>query len=311
MFFCVAVFLLYYGFLKFSPILTPDTVKENAERLHNAVYVIVPAIIALAHLRLPRSASQLGRGAWLHRGWATLGVATLVVYLVVTNGAYLSWRWAGTTEARAYFDALRANSGEWSDPDSTLIPLFVNPAMASGWSGSYGRQDQVLSLVVKGFTVQDLGPRPVIIDSSGAVRPAALIPVVARTDVSNGQCVPGRTLSSTDIRAEVSVPRTRTPSYLVVTYRASQETSLQIVTDPDRRRQVGYSEIVLPAGAHTRVAPLDDSDVRHLVATASGEVCVDDVKVMRVAQVEPEGECRYVDRYGRPTERVPCPDEPR
>jgi hypothetical protein len=47
------------------------------------------------------------------------------------------------------------------------------------------------------------------------------------------------------------------------------------------------------------------------VATAAGVVCVDDVEVMRVAQVEPGGTCRYVDRYGRPTTRVLCPDEPR
>jgi hypothetical protein len=308
--FCAVVFLLYYSFLKFSVILTPDTVKENAERLHNAVYVTVPAIIALAHLRLPPPATRPRTEMW-HSRWAALGVAALVVYCVVTNSAYLSFRWAETTDARAYLDALRANSDEWSDPDVTLIPLFVNPAMTSSWSKAYGRQDQVLNLVDKGFTFGDLGPRPVIIDSSGSVRPAALIPVAAPADVSTGECVPGRALSPTGIRAEVFVPRTRTPSYLVITYRASRETPFQIVTDPNQRRQLGFSEIALPAGAHTRVVPLDDSDFRHLVATASGVVCVENVEVMRVAQVEPGGECRYVDRYGRPTARVPCPDESR
>jgi hypothetical protein len=308
--FCASVFVIYYGFLKFSAILTPETVELNAERLHNAVYVIVPAIIALAHLRLPRPAMRPRSEMWHSRG-AALGVAILVVYCVVTNSAYLTRQWAETTQARAYLDAVRASAGEWSDPDVTVIPLFVNPAMTSSWSKSYGRQDQVLNLIDKGFTIGDLGSRPVIIDSSGSVRPAALIPVAAPADVSSGECAPGRALRPTDIRAELSMPRTRTPSYLVVTYQASRATPFQIVTDPNLRRQLGYSQIVLPAGAHTRVVPLNDSDVRHLVATAAGVVCVDDVEVMRVAQVEPGGTCRYVDRYGRPTTRVLCPDEPR
>ena len=54
--FCAAVFLMYYGFLKLSPLLTQGTLEINAERLNYAVYVTVPAVIALAHLRAPRRA---------------------------------------------------------------------------------------------------------------------------------------------------------------------------------------------------------------------------------------------------------------
>ncbi|MGY1807357.1 hypothetical protein ACI8AF_08295 [Blastococcus sp. SYSU D00669] len=308
--FCAAVFLLYYGFLKASPILTADSVVENAERLHNAVYVTVPAVIALVHLRGPRLARARAGGpvgGRARRAWTALGAVLLAAYLVVTDDAYLSRQWADTTEARAYFDAVRANAAEWSDPDVTLIPLSVHPALTTAWSQSFGRQDRILDLVVRGFRFQDLGPRPVVIDDTGEVRPAVLVPVPGRTETSSGACRPGRDLQPTGVRVQTDVSRVRAPSYLVVSYRSEDDGALSIVTDPDRRRQVGFQQVHLPAGEHTRVVPLEDTDVRELVATASGSLCVEDVEVARVAVRDDGGPgCRLLDRYGRPGARVSC-----
>jgi hypothetical protein len=70
---------------------------------------------------------------------------------------------------------------------------------------------------------------------------------------------------------------------------------------------VGFSQLTLPAGVHTRVVPLDDPDVRDLVATGSGALCVSRLSIVRVAQIEDGGDCRYVDQHGRPTAPVACP----
>ena len=92
--FAGAVFLLYYGFLKFSPLLDEDTIAVNAERLHNAVYVTVPAIIGFAHLRLtrlPGSGRRERRPAGglprprLQRGLLVAGSLALAVYLLLSN----------------------------------------------------------------------------------------------------------------------------------------------------------------------------------------------------------------------------------
>ena len=302
--FAAAVFVLYYGFLKLSPLLidTPASVVRNAERLHYAVYVTVPLVIALVSLEPP---TRLGaRGRWPGR-LAVLGALALAAYLAVAGNAYLARHWAGTTEARAYIDAVRANAQEWSSPDVSLVPLSAPPAMSTFWSRPLGRHDELLGLIVKDFELQDLGVRPVIIDGQGVVRPAALVPVPGQISIVSGACGARDTDGRTAFRAEAHVAETRAPAYLVVSYRSAEPTTVDVVTDPDSARGVGFSQIDLPAGERTRVVPLDDPDVRDLVASGSG-LCVVDFDVVRAADVD-SGVCRYVDPYGRPGARVACP----
>ena len=310
--FAAAAFLLYYGFLKVSPILvdTPASIARNAERLHYAVYVLVFAVIALAGLRGPRrsTASPVRRRVpgRARRPLAVLGIVVLAGYLLVAANAYLGRQWADTTQARAYLDAVRSHAAEWSDPDVTLVPLFVHRAMSTSWSRSLGRQDRVLPFLVHGFTPQDLGPDPVIIDSAGAVRPAQLIPLRGRNVVSSGACGAGRRAGSAPVRAESHVGVARTPAYLVLSYRAPSDATVEIVTDPGRTAGAGFWQVTLPAGSHTRVLPLEALEVRDLVVTGTGSLCISRLSIARVAAVGDHGVCRYVDRYGRPAARATC-----
>jgi hypothetical protein len=103
------------------------------------------------------------------------------------------------------------------------------------------------------------------------------------------------------------VGEARVPAYLVVRYRSRADSTLTVITDPDLRPGVGLSEVDLPAGQRTRLVPLDDEDVRDLVASGPESLCVESLQIVRAALGESPGVCRYVDRFGRPTVRVTCP----
>ena len=51
-------FLLYYGLMAVSPILNSATIAGNVLRMHNLIYVIIPVVIALAHLRAVSASSR-------------------------------------------------------------------------------------------------------------------------------------------------------------------------------------------------------------------------------------------------------------
>jgi hypothetical protein len=306
--FAAASFCMYYGFLKFSPLLNEDTITANAERLSNAVYVAVPAVIALAHLGLPRRwAATVGRRSW--RLTATVAVA-LAAYLTVTNVLYLDRQWSDTTRAREYLDAVRADRAEWSDPDVTLVPLFANPAMATGWSVPYSRHDGLLSLISKGFTPGDLGPRPVLIDDQGAVRPAALEVVSSRVDVAGGSCGPAERPSH-DADLVVAPRVVGGPLFVELTYQAEQDTVVQLAAGLRDGWTLNQLPTRLDAGQHTQLLPVDPSslevvDLRALYP-ADADFCVQRASIVRPVIVEPDGGCLAVDRYGRPGREVPCP----
>jgi hypothetical protein len=306
--FASGAFLLYYGFLKLSPLLldSPDSIRGNAERLHYAVYVVVPLVIAVMHLQFP-GLDGVRRVRWAAQ--IRLGlVACLAAYLAFAANAYLSRQWAETTAARAYLDAVRADAGEWSSPDLSLVPLWAPQAMATSWATAYARHDRLLPLVVRGFDPGDLGADPVILDDTGRVRPARLVDVPGRVTVDARGCmVPGVRGGQTLVRAEVA--RTRDPAFLVVRYRAREATEVQVVTDAGRERQEGYFRALLPAGQRTHILPVDDPDIR---AVALGPVdpasiCVESLQVVRVLAVDDAGRCRAVDRYGHLGGFARCP----
>ncbi|TFV87778.1 hypothetical protein [Blastococcus sp. CT_GayMR16] len=306
--FATAAFLLYYGFLKLSPLLidTPASIAGNAERLHYVVYVTVPLVIALVHLRVP-SIRRRPAGPWPRWLGAVL-VVGLAVHLAVAGNAYLGRQWAQTTEARAYLDAVRADADEWSSDDVTLIPLSAHPALGTSWAVGYVRHDKLLPLVVRGFTPQDLGPEPVIIDDTGAVRPARLVTVPGRVTLDRGGCGGSRAPAG-EVLARADVARTREPAFLVVQYRAPQDVEVQVVTDPGRGDQEGYFRRDLPGGERTRVVPLVDPDVRGVALSTVGDgpLCVERARVVRVLAVDDDGRCREVDRLGHLGDRFRCP----
>jgi hypothetical protein len=306
--FAAATFLLYYGFLKLSPLLNEDTITVNAQRLHNAVYVAVPAIIGLVHLRLP-GARLLPRRAAARRALQVTACLGLIGYLVASNVAYLDRRWGDTTEARAYLDTVRSGTAEWSDPDVTLVPLLANPAMATGWSRPYSRHDHLLGLIDKGWRPGDVGPDPVLIDDTGAVRPAALDLVRPRMDVASGGCGARSTSFADD--ADLYTPRVRGgPLFVQLTYRAERDLDVRLSAGWGSDWDPNALDTHLPAGEHTRLLPVDAGrleavDVQILSGPAG--LCVESAAIVRPLVVEGGGRCREVDRFGTPGRVRPCP----
>ena len=100
------------------------------------------------------------------------GCLALAACLLVTNVGYLDRQWDKTTQARAYMDAVRAHEDGWSDPGVDVVPLFAPAAMATGWSSELARHDVLLPFIAKDLALGDVGRRMVLIDNTGAVRPA-------------------------------------------------------------------------------------------------------------------------------------------
>ena len=268
------------------------------------MYVTVPATVALVQLRLPRP------------GWRALAPVTclaLAAYLVVSNDAYLERQWGQTTEARAWLDAVRDDVGEWSDPAVTLVPLMAPAAMATGWSRPFARQDRLLDLVRKGFTPGDLGPRPVLIDDGGRVRPAALVPARVRTRVDTGGCTPSgsRARERDPLSAEPSV--VGGPLFLRLSYEADRDTEAQLSAGWRTRWTLDALPTHLDAGTHTQLLAIDATrldrvDLRAL--TPGAGFCVRDASIVRPVLVDGRNRCRAVDQYGRAGDVVPCPAPP-
>lgn len=312
--FAAAVFVLYYGFLKLSPLLNERTLDLNAERLNYAVYVTVPAVIGLVQVRLPAPVRRLthrllGNRRWLRGGLRVLACGGLAAYLVITNVHYLDTRWANTTEARAYLDTVRGDAPAWSDPGVTLLPLTGHPAMARGWSRPLARHERLLPLIDKGFGPADVRSRFVLIDDHGVARPATIDPVRSQLEVIGGGCAaPGRFVQDADL---VSIPVRGEPLFLLLRYQAPEEFGLRVSIGWNRGWAPGTSTVMMPAGTHTRVLPVEDVRVALLdlqAVTGTPGFCVDTADLVRPLLLEDGGRtCRPVDRFGSPRGTASCP----
>ena len=310
--FAACSFLLYYGFLKFSPMLAADQVVENARRLQNAVYATVPAIIGLAHVRLPRLRRRPVRVPAPAR--VTLQVAgclALAGYLLVTDIGYLDRQWDETTQARAYMDAVRAHEDAWSDPGVDVVPLFAPAAMATGWSSELARHDVLLPFIDKDADLGDVGRRLVLIDDRGAVRPAALTTVRSGLDLVEGGCGPTSRPRFTD-NADLYFPAVGTqPLFLRLQYRATEDLDIRLSGAWNRIWRANAWPTRLPAGSHTRLVPIAAPHLQGIdlqSVTDGAEFCVVDATIVRAREVDGRSDrCREVDGYGRAGRLTDCP----
>jgi hypothetical protein len=313
--FAAAVFGLYYGFLKFSPLLTEQSITATAERLNNAVYVTVPAVIGLAHVRFSRlpvaRPHLLGqRSAGLRRGFQVAGCLALAGYLLVSNVAYLDRKWAATTEARAYLDAVRASAPAWSAPGTTLVPLSGNPDMATSWSRPLVRQEVVLPLIRKDFVPGATGGAPLLIDDHGHVEPAVLDVLRPAAQVTGGACGARRRFVG---KADLAFPVTGgEPLFLRLRYEADQDIDVAVSGGLGRRWTENAGISTLRAGERTQLIPIDATRVQAVdlqVVTAGAGLCLDGGSIVRALMVD-GGRCRAVDVYGRPGAFTRCPGPP-
>ena len=309
--FAAAAFGLYYGFLKFSPLLNEQSITATAERLNNAVYVTVPAIIGLAHLRFSRlhvSRPHLPaqRSAGLRRGLQVAGCLAFAGYLLVSDVAYLERNWAATTEARAYLDAVRASAPAWSATGTTLVPLSGNPALATSWSRPLARQELLLPLIRKDFVPAATGGTPLLIDDHGHVRRAALDVLRPAAQVTGGACGARHRFVG---KADLAFPVTGgEPLFLRLRYEAAQDADVAVSGGLGRRWTENAGLTTLRAGERTQLIPIDATRVQRVdlqVVTTGAGLCLDGGSIVRALVVDGR-RCRAVDVYGRPGAFTRC-----
>jgi hypothetical protein len=316
--FAACSFLLYYGFLKFSPLLTADLIGENARRLQYAVYATVPAIIGLAHVRLPRVRRRPAQddrpisARWPFMAFHAAGCLALAGYLLVTDIGYLDRQWDQTTQARAYMDTVRAHADEWSDPGVDVLPLFAPSAMATAWSTQLARHDVLLPFIAKDVAPGDVGRRTVLIDDRGAVRPAALATVLSELDLADGGCgsSPPPRARFTDHAVLYFPPVVEEPLFLRLRYQATEDVDIQLSSSWNSVWTANSWPTRLAAGSHTRLIPIGAPYLMaiDLQAVTPGAVfCVADTSIVRPLEVDARtGRCREVDWFGRAGRRTDC-----
>jgi len=319
--FAASAFVLYYGFLKFSPLLASYTIVANASRLHNAVYVTVPVVIAVACLRWtrpqatsPRASSRPPRlSRPPHRvqtGLAPALLAAAAVLLLLTNVGYLEGKRQDASQARQYLDAVRASAPAWSDPEITLVPLYGNPALSTAWSAPYGRHDQLLKLISPGFIPSDLTPNPVIVAADGTVQPVSLTTLESiPLSPVNFPCVaPGE---ARRFLLTLPAPVRGETLFAQVSYTSATDEAGEITAYGRNSISKNFWPIFLGEGRHTSLIPLDTENLRSIsikLFDPDARVCIDALSVVRPAlPPDAEGRCRYVDMYGRPSSLTECP----
>lgn len=305
-----ASFLLYFGFLAFSPILQADYVDATALRLHNGTYLLVPTLVAVSTMRLRRrdEPQRDGVGRTRSRMWPALATAlVLAAFLVVMGGRFTAAAWTEERAAHAYLDALGRTEAQWSDPGVTVIPLMAPSTVGRDWAEYYARQEFFLRFYDPGFVPQELGDRPVALDADGQPRPVRLVTEARMTGTGPATCGgPARTMLASDVEA------TGEPLFLQLTYRTDtamevQATSTEGLT-PDAAA-FGNWAVPLEPGERTVVIPLHSTGLSSVLidwSEADAEHCVVEASVVRPVFAD-DGVCRSMDQYGRPTGVTPCP----
>lgn len=313
--FFLAAFVLYYGFLAFSPILRAGMVDPTALRLHNGAYLLMPTVVAASRLRLRRVGPAGGTGtarAVRSRSpeWAPLVAAGLLaVLLVVMGGRFTERSWTLEREAHGYLDNLARSEPTWSDPEATLVPLLVPQTIARDWAAYYGRHEFFLRFHQPGWVPQELGERPVVIDAEGRPRPVQLVEEAVLEDAGPDAC------SAAGRRQLVGAGTvTGEPLFLRLSYRTSAETSVRATSSEGLTADAapfGNWEVPLEPGAHTVLIPLHSTEVESVLVDWAGEgqQCVEAAAVVRPVFSD-DDQCTGMDAFGARTGPSPCPARP-
>jgi hypothetical protein len=317
----LATAVLYYGFLIFSPILTPETVVMNALRLNNVVYLLVPTLLALAHLDL-RMAARAGSapGPAVRARYVPLAAVVLTaVVLIGTSTVFVGRQWGPARLGHAYLQEVEDGRQTWSAPDVTLLPLRVPTAIAEGWAENYGRQAHFLKYYDRAWAPAPLGERPVVLDQLGRVRDVALLEAArAQLPFEGGRpgCIrseEGRNFIPFSLSDQVS----GAPLFAEVTYdlTAPGQTGVPTVVSSitEKGEDVPSWQAFLPAGAHTVVLPLQSDSVTGFIVgdlPVGVTLCATAASLVRPVY-ETDGQCVLVDPFGARGQATACPTDRR
>ena len=303
-----AAFVLYYGFLVFSPILIPAYIEATALRLHNGAYLMTPTVVAASRLRFRRTDGPRGERAGLPTGPALVIAALLAGFLVVMGGRFTEARWTDERSANAYLRALTSTEQTWAQPDVTLLPLLAPPSIGRDWAEYYTRHEFFLRFLKPGWVPQELGDHPMVLGADGRPRRVELVTEAELEQTGETGC---RGPARTELRSETTV--SGEPLYLRLTYRT--DVPMEVVATssegltPEAAAFGNWAVPVRP-GEHTVVIPLHSTDFDGAIlewSVADAEHCVVDAAVVRPVLAVDGGGCQGIDRYGAPTGTTPCP----
>jgi hypothetical protein len=308
--FIAAAFLLYYGFLAFSPILTDDLIAATALRLHNGSYLLMPTLVGVCTLRLRRRAAEpVGpRPGKVRRAWIAVGAAAVVaVFLVGMGGRFTATTWQDERDAHEYLAAVGRSEQVWSRPGVTVVPLSAPITVARDWAAYYGRHEFFLRYYEPGFVPQELGDRPIVLDASGHPRPVQLITEASLQPAAAPTCRgPARSMLVSD------GPVTGEPLFLQMTYRTDRPMQVRVTSTqgltPDAE-PFGNWAVPLATGEHTVVIPLHSTELASVLldwSVTDADHCVTAASIVRPV-FSSNGHCQAMDAYGTPLGSVACP----
>lgn len=308
--FIVAAFVLYYGFLAFSPILTDDLVAATALRLHNGSYLLMPTLLGVCTLRFRRRAAEpvAPSPGWGRRSWTTLGAAAAVaVFLVLMGGRFTATTWQDERAAHEYLSAVGRSEPVWSRPGVTVVPLMAPITVGRDWAAYYARHEFFLRYYHPGFVPQELGDNPIVLDASGRPRPVQLITEASMRPATASTCRgPARSMLVSD------VPVRGEPLFLQLTYRTDRPMDVRVTSTqgltPDAE-PFGNWAVPLTPGEHTVVIPLHSNKLASVLldwSVTDSDHCVTAASIVRPVY-SAGGECRAMDSYGVALGTVACP----
>jgi hypothetical protein len=309
--FFAASFLLYYGFLAFSPLLNEDSIAGTALRLHNGAYLLVPTVVAATSLTFRRAGTARPAAVSRpRRPWLPIAAAaTAAVVLLAMGGRFTSSSWYLERDGHGYLATIARDEPKWSDPAVTVLPLRAPQTLAAFWAEAYGRHQLFLEFYRRGWAPRPLGDEPVVLDRTGAVRPVQLVEESQLTSGAQASCGEGQ---PSELRAPEEV--TGEPLFLQLTYRSTSEVRVRPTSftgeAPDPSTSFNWP-VPLESGEHTVVIPLYSTALSTVQLDWFGparETCVLQASVVRPVFAQ-DGQCTGMTEYGEATAVENCPGQ--
>ncbi|MGY1640350.1 hypothetical protein ACI782_04365 [Geodermatophilus sp. SYSU D00703] len=308
----VLAFLLYYGFLVFSPILFDANAEWTALRLHNVAYVVVPTLLAMAHLQFGRTrpageVSATGRPATPRR--AVVPAVLTVAAVVATGAVHADRKWAGPRQAHAYLQEVLDGRGQWTRPDVTVLPLRAPASVATVWAADRGRHEALLPLFEPGWEPQPPRGRFVVLDDRGRVRPVSLREE-ARVIRPDGAACLSTSAGADSFTYSLPAPVEGPTLFALVHYDlvGGAATTIAAAGDGDDHWTPTPWPVELTAGESIAVLPLEGRSVSavalwHLSHDVA--ICARELRVVRPVYREGTA-CEAIGQYGAPAGPVSC-----
>jgi hypothetical protein len=321
----LSAFCTLYGFLGVGRLgIYPEHVE--AADVQYMVWVLPVTAVAMGLAVLPGQWA----GGWARwKGWVGLGMVVVIVGSCADGVVSLNIGGVLTQRATAaeYFTNLRAEIPKLSAGRLSVMPLDASYTVGAPFIAPYNRLEIVLPLLVPGIRLGALDPgsSPVVIDSSGRVRPAILATDAELVDASGaaGMSATGGTLSTSDgdvcftadrpeatLSFTLATPGAGSTLMAEMTYTSPRVTSIRFTTVTSDSYTINVDLSPILEGSHTAIFSLDGASVATLQMSGFQVglgLCMRFLAVVHPVVVAGNGACLAVDQYGDIGGGTPCP----